>query len=204
VVAGVGAEPNTKLAEQSGLAIDNGISVDAELRTSDPDVFAAGDCCSFPHPLYDEARVRMECWRTATDQAQVAATNMMGHRRPFAAVPSFWSDQYELTVQIVGLPNMAGREVVRRRSDGVDIRFTLAPDGRLIAAGAVGPGTTMARDIRLAERLIERRAQLDPEALVDGQVSLKTLLARLPSDDETARSAPTGSLQPDRELHRTV
>src|SRR4029078_10082639 len=76
VIAGIGAAPAVALAEASGLKLDNGIECDAEMRTSDPDIYAAGDCCSFPHGLYGGRRLRFGAWRSAQDQAAVAAENM--------------------------------------------------------------------------------------------------------------------------------
>ncbi|WP_219419788.1 NAD(P)/FAD-dependent oxidoreductase [Pseudonocardia nigra] len=176
VVAGIGAVPETALAEKAGLAVDDGLRVDARLATSDPDVFAAGDCCSFPHPLYDDRRIRLESWRNAQDQGTAAARSMLGADEPFAAVPWMWSDQYELTLQIAGLPDAAVTEVVRRRPDGVEIRFGLGEDGRLLAASAVGEGNAVARDVRVAELLVGRRATPAPAALADPAVPLKSLL----------------------------
>lgn len=180
VVAGVGAVPETALADKAGLAVENGVRVDARLTTSDPDIFAAGDCCSFPHPLYGGRRIRLEAWRNAQDQGRAAARNMLGADEPFAAVPWFWSDQFDLTLQIAGLPDTAAREVVRERPDGVPIRFGLGADGRLLSAGAVGTGNAVAKDIRLAEMLIARRAAPDRVALADPATPLKTLLRQPP------------------------
>ncbi|MDN0200083.1 FAD-dependent oxidoreductase [Streptomyces sp. S.PNR 29] len=181
VVAGVGAVPETALAEKAGLAVENGVRVDDRLTTSDPDIFAAGDCCSFPHPLYGGRRIRLEAWRNARDQGRAAARNMLGDDRPYAAVPWFWSDQFDLTLQIAGLTDAAARAVVRARPDGVRIRFGLEADGRLLSAAAVGPGNSVAKDIRLAELLIARRAAPDPAALGDPAIPLKTLLRQAPS-----------------------
>jgi 3-phenylpropionate/trans-cinnamate dioxygenase ferredoxin reductase component len=176
VVAGIGSVPETALAEKAGLAVENGIRVDGMFATSDPDVFAAGDCCSFPHPLYDGRRMRLESWRAAKDQGTAAANAMLGAGEPYGVVPWFWSDQHDLSLQIAGLPDAAVAEVVRTRPDGVEIRFGLGADGRLLAASAVGPGNTVAKDIRLAEMLIARRSVPDPAALADPAVALKTLL----------------------------
>jgi 3-phenylpropionate/trans-cinnamate dioxygenase ferredoxin reductase subunit len=176
VVVGIGAVPETALAEKAGLAVDNGVRVDSRLRTSDPDIFAAGDCCSFPHPLYEDRRIRLEAWRNAHDQAATAARNLLGADEPYQAVPWFWSDQYDLSLQIAGLPEAATSEAVRRRPDGVELRFGLRPDGRLVSAAAIGPGNAVAKDIRLAEMLIAAQAGPDPASLTDPAVPLKTLL----------------------------
>jgi 3-phenylpropionate/trans-cinnamate dioxygenase ferredoxin reductase subunit len=176
-VIGIGAVPVTGLAAEAGLTIDNGIAVDAELRTDDPDIFAAGDCCSFPLAVYGGRRVRLEAWRNAQEQGALAARNMFGAGESHAAVPWFWSDQYGLTLQIAGLSD-EGSEVVRRDlDDGAFLLFHLAEDGRLVAASGIGPGNSVARDIRLAEMLIAKRAKPAPEALGSQTVKLKSLLA---------------------------
>ncbi len=176
-VIGIGAVPVTALAAEAGLAIDNGIAVDDRLRSEDPDIFAAGDCCSFPLAVYGGRRVRLEAWRNAQEQGALAAKNMLGADEAHAAVPWFWSDQYGLTLQIAGLSD-EGRSTVRRDlDDGAFILFHLAEDGRLVAASGIGPGNAVARDIRLAEMLIARRASPAPEALGSQTVKLKSLLA---------------------------
>ncbi|RWE75357.1 FAD-dependent oxidoreductase [Mesorhizobium sp.] len=176
-VIGIGAVPVTALAAEAGLAIDNGIAVDEHLRTADPDIFAAGDCCSFPLAIYGGRRVRLEAWRNAQEQGALAARNMLGANEAHAAVPWFWSDQYGLTLQIAGLSD-EGKSIVRRDlDDGAFILFHLAEDGRLVAASGIGPGNAVARDIRLAEMLIAKRARPAPEALGSQAVKLKSLLA---------------------------
>ncbi|RWH77257.1 MAG: ferredoxin reductase [Mesorhizobium sp.] len=176
-VIGIGAVPVTGLAAEAGLTIDNGIAVDAALRTSDPDIFAAGDCCSFPLAVYGGRRVRLEAWRNAQEQGALAARNMLGAGEAHAAVPWFWSDQYGLTLQISGLADEGSKVVRRDLDDGAFILFHLAQDGRLVAASGIGPGNAVARDIRLAEMLIARRAKPAPEALGSQTIKLKSLLA---------------------------
>ena len=175
VVAGIGAVPRTQLAAASGLAVENGIKVDDRLHTDDPDIFAAGDCCSFPHPLYGGQRIRLEAWRNAQDQGAVAAANMLGADDVYDAVPWFWSDQYEDTLQVAGLTDH-GTDLVERRLDGGSIFFHLDTNGRLVAASGIGPNGAIAKEIRLAEMLIAKRATPDPVALADRNVSLKGLL----------------------------
>ena len=177
VVIGIGAIPNVALAEAAGLAVDNGVAVDEHLRTSDLDIFAAGDCCSFPLALYGGRRVRLEAWRNAQEQGALAARNMLGAGEVHDAVPWFWSDQYDLGLQIAGLPD-EGVETVRRGL-GADafILFHLAADGRLVAASGIGQGNSVARDIRLAEMLIAKRAYPPREKLAAPDTKLKALLA---------------------------
>ncbi|HEV7248808.1 MAG TPA: FAD-dependent oxidoreductase [Shinella sp.] len=177
LVVGIGAAPNTELAEAAGLAVENGIAVDGMLRTSDPDIFAAGDCTSYPLPLYGERRIRLESWRNAQEQGQLAAANMLGGAEAHAAVPWFWSDQYDMTLQIAGLADGAVTTVRRDMGEGAFILFHLDAEGRLIAASGIGPGNAVARDIRLAEMLIAARIHPDPAELAAPETKLKKLLA---------------------------
>ncbi|HRX36141.1 MAG TPA: FAD-dependent oxidoreductase [Aestuariivirga sp.] len=176
VIAGIGAAPEVALATQAGLDIDNGIACDATLRTSDPDIYAAGDCCSFPHDLFGGKRIRLESWRNASDQANVATENMLGGTKTYTAVPWFWSDQYDLSLQIAGLPGDAVSTVRRTVSDSAVLIFHLDGSGRLVAASGVGQGNAVARDIKLSEMLIGKRAAPDAASLADPGVSLKKLL----------------------------
>ena len=176
VIAGIGAAPEVALATQAGLDIDNGIACDATLRTSDPDIYAAGDCCSFPHDLFGGKRIRLESWRNASDQANVATENMLGGTKTYTAVPWFWSDQYDLSLQIAGLPGEAISTVRRTVSGSAFLIFHLDGSGRLVAASGVGQGNAVARDIKLSEMLIGKRAAPDAASLADPGVSLKKLL----------------------------
>jgi 3-phenylpropionate/trans-cinnamate dioxygenase ferredoxin reductase component len=186
VIAGVGALPETSLAAAAGIEVGDGIVVDSVFATSAPDVFAAGDCCCYPHPLYDGRRLRLESWRAAQEHGAAAARAMLGATEPYAGVPWFWSDQHDMTLQVAGLACAAAAQVIRMRPDGVEIWFGLADSGRLVAAAAVGPGNAVARDIRLAEMLIADRATPDPVMLADPAVALKSL---------SARQAPYSALQ---------
>ncbi|MBB3644012.1 3-phenylpropionate/trans-cinnamate dioxygenase ferredoxin reductase subunit [Rhizobium sp. BK619] len=176
-LVGIGARPNVEIAEKAGLTVENGIAVDVNLKTSAPDVFAAGDCCSFPLSIYGGRRVRLESWRNAQEQGTLAAANMLGLDEAVSAVPWFWSDQYDMTLQIAGLAEGAVTHQRRDLSAGAFILFHLDADGRLIAASGIGPGNSVARDIRLAEMLIAARAHPDPTALAANDVKLKSLLA---------------------------
>lgn len=176
VVAGIGAAPEISLAQAAGLAIDNGIACDATLQTSDPDIYAAGDCCSFPHGLFGDKRMRLEAWRNATDQANVATENMLGGAKHYMAVPWFWSDQYDLSLQIAGNP-ADGPEIVKRQTGEQSfVMFHRNHEGRLVGASGIGPGNSIARDVKLAEMLIAKRAAPSAEQLADPSVQLKALL----------------------------
>ncbi|MCP2242914.1 NAD(P)/FAD-dependent oxidoreductase [Lentzea aerocolonigenes] len=100
VVAGIGVVPNVELAQEAGLTVDDGIVVDARLRTSDPAIFAIGDCARFPHGT---RQIRLESVQNAVDQASCVAAVIRGSAEPYAQVPWFWSDQYAMKVQIAGL-----------------------------------------------------------------------------------------------------
>lgn len=176
LIAGIGAAPRTKLAEQAGLALDNGIACNTYLQTSDPLIFAVGDCCSFPHPVFGNERLRLEAWRNASDQAIVAVENMLGGQRPYEAVPWFWTDQYELNLQIAGLPHRGVSIVQRVPKEGALILCHLDGEGRLVGASGIGPGNSIARDIRLLEMLIGKKAAPDPALLADPAFPLKSLL----------------------------
>lgn len=178
VVAAIGVLPDTRLAQAAGLATGNGILTDAFLRTSDPHVFAAGDCAAVSQP--GGGHVRFESWRNARSQAETAARNMAGASEAFIATPWFWSDQYDLGLQVAGLPLPAHCSVVRPLGAG-ELEFFL-DEGRLVAAAGLGPGNSLAKDIKLAEMLIAAGISPDPAAVVDPAINLKALL-------KTARAA---------------
>jgi 3-phenylpropionate/trans-cinnamate dioxygenase ferredoxin reductase component len=176
LVAGIGAEPVTELAAGAGLAIENGIMVDAALRTEDPAIFAIGDCCSFPVALYGGRRLRLESWRNALEQANFLAACFTGKTEPFDQVPWFWSDQYDLTLQVAGMIDEGATTVRRDIAEDAFVLFHLSGDGRLVAASGISRGNAAARDIRLAEMLIARRASPAPGDLANPELKLKSLL----------------------------
>ncbi|MGH6854273.1 MAG: NAD(P)/FAD-dependent oxidoreductase [Aestuariivirga sp.] len=176
LIAGIGAAPAVSLGEASGLAMDNGIACDDRMRTSDPHIYAVGDCCSFPHPVFGGRRMRLEAWRSATDQAAVAAENMAGGNKRFEAVPWFWSDQYDLNLQIAGVPEDGTRIVTRTLKDGAFILCHLKADGTLVGASGIGRGNSIVRDIKMLELLIGKQAKPDEAALIDPETQLRALL----------------------------
>lgn len=174
IIAGIGAVPETGLAEAAGLTIENGIRVNKILATDDPEIFAAGDCCSFPHPVFGGRRLRLEAWRNAWEQGRHVAGAMMGETQSFTAIPWFWSDQYSDILQIVGLPDEAD-QTVTRDNDGTQFHFHLKAR-RVVGASAFGPIAKVARDIGLAEKLIRAGACPPVAVLQDPSVKLKTIL----------------------------
>jgi 3-phenylpropionate/trans-cinnamate dioxygenase ferredoxin reductase component len=134
VVVGVGVVPNTQLAETAGLKTDNGIVVDEHLRTSHPDVFAAGDVANAYHPVLGR-HVRVEHWDNAIEQGLTAARNMLGAEEPYERLPYFFTDQYDLGVEYVGSVGPDGYDEVVLRGDVPGRRFTAfwLWDGRVVA-----------------------------------------------------------------------
>ena len=173
VIAGVGALPNTGLAEAAALTVANGIVVDAGFRSSDPSVFAAGDCCNF---TWRGERMRLESWKAAQDQGAHAAAAMLGVDEEYGAVPWFWSDQYDLTVQVAGVFDLSLPVQTREMGNQTTIVFQCGSDGRLRAAAGVGKSNGVAKDIKVLERLIGRGTTVDPATLSDPHTNLKNLL----------------------------
>lgn len=176
IIAGIGAAPEVALAKDAGLAIDNGIACDTGMRTSDPDIFAAGDCASFIHAKLGNRRIRLEAWRSAQDQAATAADNILGGERQNVAVPWFWSDQYELGLQIAGMADMGPETVARQAGPETLVLFHLADDGSLMGASGIGPGNAISRDIKMAEMMIAKGIKPPREVLADPAQPLKSLI----------------------------
>jgi len=168
---GIGLVPNTGLASAAGIRCDDGIAVDEHCRSSDPNVYAIGDCCSHPSPRYGR-RVRLESVDNAFEQARTAAANICGRALVHDKTPWFWSDQYELKLQIVGL--CQGYDTVVLRGDPASLSFSCCylRDRELIALDAVNHG----RDFMAARRLIAERARPDPARLTDPNLALKDTL----------------------------
>ncbi|MBS8225528.1 NAD(P)/FAD-dependent oxidoreductase [Vannielia litorea] len=173
VIAGVGALPNTDLAETAGLDVQNGIVVDGDFRTSDPHVFAAGDCCNFD---WRGQRVRLESWKAAKDQGEHAASAMLGQSDAYSKGPWFWSDQYDLGLQVTGIFDLAAPIRHRNTGGGTTVVFQIDSVGTLRAAAGIGPMNTTSKDIRIFEKLIERGTAVDADALADPEQNLKRLL----------------------------
>ncbi|MDJ0826276.1 MAG: FAD-dependent oxidoreductase [Rhodobacter sp.] len=168
VIAGIGITPATELAEMAGLETENGIKTDAQGRTSDPSIWAAGDCASFP---YKGRRIRLESVQNAIDQAECVAENMLGAGKDYASVPWFWSDQYDLKLQIAGLHDGYDRVVTRPGADGA-ASFWYFNGNRFLAVDAMND----ARAYMIGKRLLEMGKSPDPAVIVDSNVDLKPLL----------------------------
>ncbi|NVZ70648.1 NAD(P)/FAD-dependent oxidoreductase [Pseudomonas costantinii] len=171
VVVGIGMQPNIELAVAAGLEVGQGIRVDAQLRTSAPNIYAAGDVCEF---RLDGLYQRQETWRNAEAQGRHAALNLLGRKLPFEAIPGFWSDQYDWGLQTVGV--ITSLMVSRPLSSGGVLLFYLDADHRLQGACGWAPGNSVAKDIKLCERLITASIPLNEANLADPDLSLKHLL----------------------------
>lgn len=168
VVVGVGITPATELAEQAGLEIDNGIRTDAQGRTSDAHIWAAGDCASFP---YRGTRIRLESVPNAIDQAEVVARNMLGAGVEYIAKPWFWSDQYDVKLQIAGL-NKGYDHVETRKGAGGAVSFWYYQGETLLAVDAANDP----RAYMIGKRLIEMGKSPSPVEIQGDDAALKALL----------------------------
>lgn len=168
VIAGVGIIPGQALAEAAGLDLDNGIKTDAQGRTSDPCIWSAGDCASFP---WKGGRIRLESVGNAIDQAEVVAENILGAGKDYVAKPWFWSDQYDCKLQIAGL-NTGYDNIVTRGPDGGAVSFWYYQGDTLLAVDAMNDP----RGYMVGKRLIEMGKSPDKALISDLSVQLKDLL----------------------------
>jgi len=168
VVVGVGIVPNTEIAAAAGLDVDDGIIVDDQCQTSDPDVYAVGDCTSHPNSIY-RRRLRLESVHNALEQAKTAASNICGIEAHYSQVPWFWSDQYDLKLQIAGLSADYDEVVLRGEPASRSFACLYLKDGSLIAVDAINSP----HEFMQSKALIANHAVCDPERLADTTVALK-------------------------------
>jgi len=169
-IIGIGIEPNVELAARAGLPCSNGIVVDELARTADPNIVAAGDCTNHPLPLL-ERRVRLESVPNAIHQAKVAAASLVGTPSPYSEVPWFWSDQYDLKLQIAGLST--GYDEVVLRGDPATRSFAAfyLRAGQLLAVDAVNSP----KEFIAGKKLVANRARIAPDVLRDVTIDLTPL-----------------------------
>ena len=173
VVVGVGIVPNVELAEAAGLEVNNGIVVDEFARTSDADIVAAGDCTMHHNALYDRD-IRLESVQNATDQARVAALTLCGKEKAYDALPWFWSDQYDLKLQIAGLSQGYDEVIVRGdRENSRSFAAFYLKDGVVISVDAVNKPP----EFMVGKRLISGKVKVDESKLADDSVSMKELIS---------------------------
>jgi len=171
VIIAVGVLPNTELAARAGLDVEDGILVDEFARTSDPDIVAAGDCTRHFNPIY-QRRVRLESIQNAMDQAKTAAETLNGDPQPYHALPWFWSEQYDVKLQIAGLSQGYDNVVLRGDPETGRSFAVFYFDGeRLLAVDAINrPGEFM-----LGKKLLMAGARVDKEKLADENIPVKSL-----------------------------
>jgi len=172
VVAGIGLLPRTELAAAAGLDVDDGIVVDMHSRTSDPAIFAAGDCTRFMSPLYGRS-VRLESVPNALEQARCAAATLCGRERRHDSVPWFWSDQYDLKLKMVGLSQGHDRFVLRGSVEQRSFSAFYLKGTQVLAVDTVN----RVPEFMLAKRLVAEKLPVDPDRLADDSVPLKTQIA---------------------------
>ena len=160
VVIGIGISPNSELAQAAGLEVDDGVVTDEYGRTSDPRIFAAGDVTNHWNPLL-RRRLRLESWQNAQNQAIAVATTMYGVLTPYADVPWFWSDQFDLNLQMVSLPERWDDVVFRGDLEGRNFSAFYLMNGAVVGAVAVNNP----RDIHPARKMIESGGRIDRERL---------------------------------------
>ena len=171
VIVGIGIRPVTDLAEEQNLEVDNGIVVNERCRTKSSHVYAIGDCTNHPNPLLDR-RIRLECVPNAMEQARVAAQNIVGKDATYASYPWFWSDQYELKLQMTGLLHDHDDMVVRGNMENHTFSVFYLRQGKLISADAVNTP----RDFMAAKQLLGKT--VDTSELADPEADLKEIIAR--------------------------
>lgn len=171
VVVGIGLLANTELAAAAGLAVDNGILVNEYAQTSDPDIYAAGDCTNHPNALLGR-RLRLESVPNALEQSRCAAAAINGKLKAYASVPWFWSDQFELKLKMVGLSQDYQQLVLRGTPESDSFSAFYLKDGKVIAADTVN----RPQDFMAAKRLIAEGIALSAEQLADDSKPLKELL----------------------------
>ena len=165
------AHSDAELAAAAGLAVENGVVVDEMMATADPHVSAIGDCCSHPN-VFAGSRIRLESVQNAIDQGRTIAARLAGKPQPYRAVPWFWSDQFDVKLQIAGLNNGYDQTLVRKgaREGGQSVWYF--KKGTLIAVDAMNDATSYL----IASRLIRNKVSPSAEIVVDNNYNLKSLL----------------------------
>jgi 3-phenylpropionate/trans-cinnamate dioxygenase ferredoxin reductase subunit len=187
VVVGVGVTPNVTLARDAGLDLSNGITVDGELRTRDTRIFAIGDCADFPSRFGTRvgARVRLESVQNCVDQATCVALSITGHRAAYSATPWFWSDQYDIRLQMAGLPHGFDRMAVRGDPETGKFSVFFFTGNHLLSVDSVNrPADHLA-----ARKLLGGGIPLTPDEAADEGFDLKARSSK-PAQGNDSESEP--------------
>lgn len=169
VIVGIGVIPNTELASSAGIECDNGIVVNDHCLTSAANVYAIGDCSNHPNPLLDR-RLRLESVPNAMEQARVTAANICGKEKVYSSMPWFWSDQYDLKLQMLGFSADGNQAVLRGNMEDNQFAIFYLKDGAIVAVDAVNSP----REFMAAKQLVGKA--IDPATLADTSVEMKSLI----------------------------
>jgi 3-phenylpropionate/trans-cinnamate dioxygenase ferredoxin reductase subunit len=170
LVVGIGITPNVELAQDAGLRVTNGIAVNESLQTDDENVFAIGDCAEHPCVFAGE-RIRLESVQNAADQAQCLATTIAGERMRYRSLPWFWTDQFDVKLQMAGVSHRHDRVVTRGSAENKKLSVFYFRQGQLIAIDSIN----RPMDHMMGRKLIAAGARLTPEQAADESVELKKL-----------------------------
>lgn len=170
VIIGIGIIPNVELADAAGLAVDNGITVDAMTQTSAETVYAVGDCTNHPNALLDR-RLRLESVQNALSQGKTAANAILGKDEPYAEIPWFWSDQYDIKLQMVGINDPDDEVIVRGDNDSLSFSVCYMRDGALVAVNALN----RPKDFIHAKKAIAAKITPDSSRLADPEIPIRDL-----------------------------
>jgi len=171
VVIGVGIKPNIELAKSSGLKCDNGILVDANGQTSDPHIFAVGDCSNHPNNIFKQ-RLRLESVQNAVEQAKSIAASIAGSHKPYQEVPWFWSDQYNIKLQIAGISQDHDHRVIRGFPEEEKFAVFYQKEKRLIAVDAINSP----KEFMVGKKWIAMQAKIPFELIRNVDVDLKKIV----------------------------
>lgn len=170
VIIGIGAIPNTEIAAQTDLGIDDGIIVNSRCLTEDPHIYAIGDCTSHPNVLLGKS-IRLESVHNAVEQAKIAAENICGIDNHYKSIPWFWSDQYDIKLQIAGLSYKYDETVIRGKIESRSFSCIYIKDQFIIAIDSINnPG-----DFIQGKLLIENKTKIDRETLSNPKIMLKDM-----------------------------
>jgi 3-phenylpropionate/trans-cinnamate dioxygenase ferredoxin reductase subunit len=172
IVIGIGIIPNTELAESAGITVENGIVTDEFATTNDPDIVACGDCANHPNKLYGRS-IRLESVPNATEQAKSAAAAICDKQKAYSALPWFWSDQYDIKLQIVGLNQGYDQTIIRGDIEkDRDFAIFYLKDGILIAADCVN----RVKEFTLAKKLVLNKTKVSPERFADESLKMDQIV----------------------------
>ena len=171
IVIGVGIKPNIELAKNSGLTCDNGILVDANGQTSDPHIFAVGDCSNHPNNIFKQ-RLRLESVQNAVEQAKSIAASIAGRHKPYQEVPWFWADQYNIKLQIAGISQDHDRRVIRGYPEEEKFAVFYQKEKRIIAVDAINSP----KEFMVGKKWIAMQTKIPFELIQNMDIDLRRIV----------------------------